>query len=123
MKNTFDLRKFLAENKVTKVEDVTVEVEQKLQEELDLNTDNTLDEGLKDILFKAIDKMFGIDKFNHCMEAGWDSSEECRKIKDDMAYSKVKSGFERGAGSAVTETEELTKEQAFKKSIEDILNS
>ena len=40
-----------------------------------------------------------------------------------MMYSKVKSGFERGAGSAVTETEELTKEQAFKKSIEDILNS
>ena len=62
MKNTFDLRKFLAENKVTKVKDVTKEVEQKLQEELDLNTDNTLEEGLKDMFFKAVDKLFGIDK-------------------------------------------------------------
>ena len=57
MKNTFDLRKFLAENKVTKVKDVTKEVEQKLQEELDLNTDNTLQEGLKDMFFKAVDKL------------------------------------------------------------------
>ena len=88
-----------------------------------LEEDN-LQEGLKDMLLKAIDKLFGLDKFNECMEAGWDSSEECKKIKMDMGYSKVKSGFEKQAGAKIYEEEtELTKEEAFKKEIKDILDS
>ena len=87
--------------------------------------EENVNEGLKDMLVKAIDKLFGIDKFNECMEAGWDSSDECKKIKADMSYSAgVKSGFEKQAGTSHLEEEnELTKEEAFKKEIKDILDS
>lgn len=89
--------------------------------------EENVNEGLKDMLIKAIDKLFGLDKFNQCMEAGWDSSDECKKIKADMSYSAgVKSGFEKQAGTSHLEEEtetELTKEEAFKKEIKDILDS
>ena len=95
----FNLRKFLAENKINSVEDVTPELEDQLKEELEITAEENLNEWLKDLLLKAIDKLFGIDKFNACMEAGWDSSDECKKIKLDMGYSKVKSGFEKSSGT------------------------
>jgi len=91
-----------------------------------LEEDN-LEEGLKSMLIKAIDKLFGIDKFNQCMDAGSDSSEECKKIKADMSYSAgVKSGFEKSSGTTnvAEETETgITKEEAFKNEIKDILDS
>ena len=122
----FNLRKFLAENKINSVEDVTPELEDQLKEELEITAEENLNEGLKDLLMKAIDKLFGLDKFNACMEAGWDSSEECKKIKLDMGYSKVKSGFEKSSGTtnvAEEETTELTKEEVFKKEIKNLLDS
>lgn len=123
----FNLRKFLAENKINSVEDVTPELEDQLKEELEITAEENLNEGLKDLLMKAIDKLFGIDKFNQCMDAGWDSSDECKKMKADMSYSAgVKSGFEKSSGTtnvAEEETTELTKEEAFKKEIKDLLDS
>ena len=88
--------------------------------------EDNVQEGLKDMLFKAIDKLFGLDTFNQCMEAGWDSSDECKKLKADMSYSAgVKSGFEKQAGTSHLEESEteLTKEEAFKNEIKDILDS
>tara|TARA_S200002703_G_scaffold159322_1_gene172363 strand:- start:43 stop:621 length:579 start_codon:yes stop_codon:yes gene_type:complete len=84
--------------------------------------EENVQEGLKDMLIRAIDKLFGLDKFNQCIEAGWDSSEECKKMKMDMGYSKVKSGFEKSAGAKIYESK-LTKEEAFKKEIKDLLDS
>jgi len=88
-----------------------------------LEEDN-INEGLKDLLMKAIDKLFGIDKFNQCMDAGWDSSDECKKMKADMSYSAgVKSGFEKQAGTSHLEESKQSKEKAFKKQIKGILDS
>ena len=85
--------------------------------------EENIDEGLKDMFFKAIDRLFGLDKFNACMESDW-AGDECQKLKQDMMYSKVKSGFEKGSDGPVLENEkELTKEEAFKKEIKDILDS
>jgi len=77
-------------------------------------------------LGRILDKLFGLDKFNACMEAGWDSSDECKKIKEKISYEAgVKSGFEKSSGTTnvAEESDKLTKEETFKNEIKDILDS
>src|SRR6056300_1853090 len=75
-------------------------------------------------LTNLFDKVTGIDKFNECSNNDW-QGEECQKLKQEIGYAAgVKSGFEKGTGGPVFENEkELTKEEAFKKEIKDILDS
>jgi len=82
-------------------------------------------DGLMNVLGKVFDKVTGIDKFNECSNNDW-QGEECQKLKMDIGYAAgVKSGFEKSSGTnnVAEETTELTKEEAFKNEIKDILDS
>jgi len=76
-------------------------------------------------LTNLFDKVTGIDKFNECQSMDW-QGEECQKLKQDIGYAAgVKSGFEKSSDTTnvAEETKELTKEEAFKNEIKDILDS
>ena len=76
-------------------------------------------------LTNLFDKVTGIDKFNECSNNDW-QGEECQKLKMDIGYAAgVKSGFEKSSGTTnvAEESTELTKEEAFKNEIKDILDS
>lgn len=80
--------------------------------------------GLMNVLTKVFDKVTGIDKFSECQASDW-QGEECQKLKREIGYAAgVKSGFEKQAGAKIYEEEaKLTKEEAFKKQIKDLLDS
>ena len=143
--SNFDLRKFLAENKINTAEDVTKEVEDKLQEELEISAEENINEAqIMDLIAQNPDAvaaglgvmagMAGVVKGalsldSYCEKEGNGEKKVCkmwasfqnvaRAAGDAKRHRQRTTGFEEG----VEETTELTKEEAFKKEIKDLLDS
>lgn len=105
MKNNFDLRKFLAENKSVKVEEIQ-------------ETEQTVDEGIFDKITQLIDKAMGIDKFNECIHSNWEG-EECQAIKEKM-HLDASMAVDPIAGPS---TLEETREEELVREVKNLLDS